>query len=81
MKKLGVEPGRQGTLVEGVLWMDTGKVRAHYTMARMPDGQSHPVCLVLGTSAPGGMYAEAGTTPQAITLPRSAPFTAVTQFE
>jgi hypothetical protein len=81
MKKLGVEPGRQGTLVEGVLWMDTGKVRAHYTMARMPDGQSHPVCLVLGTSAPGGMYAEAGTTPQAITLPRSAPFTVVTQFE
>ncbi len=119
MKKLGVEPGHQGTLVldaqqpggandygtyhpgpitsrlesalgdlpagtlvEGVLWMDPEKkVRAHYTQARTPDGQSHPVCLVLGSSAPGGMYAEAGTTPQVLTLPKSAPFIVVTQFE
>jgi hypothetical protein len=64
-----------------VLWMDTGRVRAHYAQARTPEGQAHPVCLVLGSSAPGGMYAEAGTTPQALTLPKSAPFTVVTQFE
>jgi serine/threonine-protein kinase len=118
MKKLGVESGRQttvvleagqpgsaneygvyrqgqltsqlegalgdlpaGTLLDGVLWMETGKVQAHYTTARTPDGQTHPVCLVLGASAPGGMYAEAGTTPGAITLPRSVPVTSVATFE
>ncbi|WP_170205887.1 hypothetical protein [Archangium gephyra] len=70
-----------GTLVVGVLWMDTGKVQVRYTQASLPDGQNHPVCLVLGASAPGGLYAEAGTTPSAITLPRSAPFTVVSQFE
>ncbi len=70
-----------GTLVEGTLWMDTGKVQARYTRASLPDGQNHPVCLVLGASAPGGIYAEAGTTPTAITLPRSVPFTVVAQFE
>ncbi len=70
-----------GTLVEGVLWMDTGKVQARYTQARTPDEQSHPVCLVLGASAPGGVYAEAGTTPSAITLPMSVPFTVVGTFE
>lgn len=70
-----------GTLVEGLLWMDTGKVQVRYTQARTPDGQSYPVCLVLGTSAPGGVYAEAGTTPGAITLPRSVPFTVVATFE
>ncbi len=71
----------EGTLVEGVLWMDTGKVQARYTQARTPEGMSHPVCLVLGASAPGGVYAEAGTTPSAITLPKSVPFTVVAQFE
>jgi hypothetical protein len=118
MKKLGVESGRQatvvleasqpggpndygvyrqgpltsqladalgdlpaGTLLEGVLWMETGKVQAHYTTARTPDGQTHPVCFVLGSSAPGGMYAEAGTTPGALTLPRSAPVTSVDTFQ
>jgi hypothetical protein len=70
-----------GTLVEGVLWIDTGKVQAHYTQARLPDGQVHPVCLVLGSSAPGGIYAEAGTTPSAITLPKTAPVTVVDKFE
>jgi hypothetical protein len=70
-----------GTLVEGVLWMDTGKVQAHYTQARLPDGQTYPVCLVLGSSAPGGIYAEAGTTPGSITLPKSVPFTVVGMFE
>lgn len=70
-----------GTLVEGVLWMDTGKVQTRYTRASTPDGQSHPVCFVLGASAPGGIYAEAGTTPTAITLPKSVPFTVVAQFE
>ncbi len=70
-----------GTLVEGVLWMDTGKVQARYTQARLTDGQSYPVCLVLGSSAPGGVYAEAGTTASAITLPKSVPFTVVSQFE
>lgn len=70
-----------GTLVEGVLWMDTGKVQARYTQARLPDGQNHPVCLVLGSSAPGGVYAEAGTTPSAITLSKSVPFTVVGTFE
>jgi hypothetical protein len=70
-----------GTLVEGVLWIDTGKVQAHYTRARLPDGQSHPVCLVLGSSAPGGIYAQAGTTPSALTLPKTAPFTVVDKFE
>ncbi|HYO69545.1 MAG TPA: hypothetical protein VEU33_26055 [Archangium sp.] len=70
-----------GTLVTGVLWMDTGKVQVRYTQASLPDGQSHPVCLVLGASSPGGVYAEAGTTPTAITLPRSVPFTVVSQFE
>jgi hypothetical protein len=70
-----------GTLLDGVLWMETGKVQAHYTTARTPDGQTHPVCLVLGASAPGGMYAEAGTTPGAITLPRSVPVTSVATFE
>lgn len=118
MKKLGLEPGQQGslhleaaqpggpndygvyhpgqvtsrlestvgglpvgTLVGGVLWMDTGKVQARYTQASLPDGQSYPVCLVLGSSAPGGVYAEAGTTASAITLPKSVPFTVVAQFE
>jgi serine/threonine-protein kinase len=118
MKKLGLEPGQQGslqleasqpggptgygvyrpgrvtsrlesavgeltagTLVSGVLWMDTGKVQVRYTQASLPDGQSYPVCLVLGASAPGGVYAEAGTTPRAITLPKSLPFTVVAQFE
>lgn len=70
-----------GTLVEGTLWMDTGKVQVRYTQARLPDGQSYPVCLVLGSSAPGGVYAEAGTTPGAITLPKSVPFTVVGTFE
>ncbi|WP_257461972.1 hypothetical protein [Archangium lipolyticum] len=70
-----------GTLVEGVLWIDTGKVQVHYTQARLPDGQVHPVCLVLGSSAPGGIYAEAGTTPSAITLPKTAPVTVVDKFE
>jgi hypothetical protein len=70
-----------GTLLDGVLWMETGKVQAHYTVARTPDGQTHPVCLVLGSSAPGGMYAEAGTTPGAITLPKSAPVISVHTFE
>ena len=118
MKKLGLEPGQQGslhleasqpggptdygvyhqgpvrsrlesavgelpagTLVEGTLWMDTGKVQARYTQASTPEGQSYPVCLVLGAMAPGGVYAEAGTTPSAITLPKSVPFTVVAQFE
>ena len=44
--------------------VDTGKVQAHYTTARTPDGQTYPVCFVLGSSAPGGMYAEAGSTPR-----------------
>ncbi|HEX5751261.1 MAG TPA: hypothetical protein VFZ09_33870 [Archangium sp.] len=70
-----------GTLVSGTLWMDTGKVQVRYTQASLPDGESHPVCLVLGASAPGGVYAEAGTTPTAITLPKSLPFTVVSQFE
>jgi serine/threonine-protein kinase len=70
-----------GTLVAGVLWMDTGKVQVRYTQASLPDGQSYPVCLVLGSSAPGGVYAEAGTTATAITLPKSLPFTVVAQFE
>ncbi|WNG51767.1 hypothetical protein F0U60_52420 [Archangium minus] len=70
-----------GTLVDGVLWMDTGKVQAHYTQARTPDGQTLPVCLVLGSSAPGGVYAEAGTTPSSINLPRSVPFTVVDTFQ
>jgi hypothetical protein len=70
-----------GTLVDGVLWMDTGKVQAQYTQARTPDGQSYPVCLVLGSSAPGGVYAEAGTTPGSITLAKSLPFTVVDTFE
>lgn len=70
-----------GTLVDGVLWMDTGRVQAHYTQARLTGGQSYPVCLVLGSSAPGGVYAEAGTTPGALTLPRSVPFTVVDKFE
>ncbi|PTL79640.1 hypothetical protein [Vitiosangium sp. GDMCC 1.1324] len=69
------------TLVDGVLWMDTGKVQAHYTQAHLPDGQNYPVCLVLGSSAPGGVYAEAGTTPGALTLPKSVPFTVVDKFE
>lgn len=70
-----------GTLVDGVLWMDTGRVQAQYTQARTPDGQTYPVCLVLGSSAPGGVYAEAGTTPGSITLPKSVPFTVVDTFE
>ncbi|WP_375769082.1 hypothetical protein NR798_46685 [Archangium gephyra] len=70
-----------GTLVQGVLWMDTGKVQVRYTQASTPEGQSYPVCLVLGSSAPGGVYAEAGTTATAITLPKSVPFTVVAQFE
>ncbi|WP_309896673.1 hypothetical protein [Archangium sp.] len=70
-----------GTLLDGVLWMETGKVQAHYTTARTPDGQTHPVCLVLGSSAPGGMYAEAGTTVGALILPKSAPVTSVDTFE
>ncbi|QRK11485.1 hypothetical protein JQX13_16260 [Archangium violaceum] len=70
-----------GTLVDGVLWMDTGRVQAHYTQARTPDGQTLPVCLVLGSPAPGGVYAEAGTTPGSITLPRSVPFTVVDTFQ
>ncbi|WPB77424.1 hypothetical protein KYC5002_51650 [Archangium violaceum] len=118
MKKLGLEPGQQGslqleashpggpndygiyrqgqvtsrlestvgdlpagTLVSGVLWMNTGKVQVRYTQASLPDGQSYPVCLVLGAEAPGGIYAEAGTTVGAITLPKSDPFTVVSQFE
>jgi serine/threonine-protein kinase len=118
MKKLGMEPGQQGsmhleasqpggthdygvfrpgqitsrlettvgslpagTLVDGVLWMDTGKVQAQYTQAHTPDGQNHAVCLVLGSSAPGGVYAEAGTTPGSLTLPKSVPFIVVEKFE
>lgn len=118
MKKLGLEPGQQGslqleaslpggpndygvyrqgqvtsrlestvgdlpagTLVSGVLWMNTGKVQVRYTRASLPDGESYPVCLVLGAEAPGGIYAEAGTTDRAITLPKSVPFTVVSQFE
>lgn len=70
-----------GTLVDGVLWMDTGRIHAHYTQARTPDGQTLPVCLVLGSSAPGGVYAEAGTTSDSITLPKSVPFTVVDTFQ
>ncbi|MGZ3461538.1 MAG: hypothetical protein ACXU86_23860, partial [Archangium sp.] len=60
---------------------DTGWVQAYYTQARTPDGQSYPVCLVLGASESGGLYAEAGTTPGSITLPKSVPFTVVDKFE
>ncbi|MFY0572654.1 hypothetical protein ACN28E_53730 [Archangium lansingense] len=70
-----------GTLIEGMLWMNIGKVQARYTQANTPDGQSYPVCLVLGSSAPGGIYAEAGTTDGAITLPKSVPFIVVEKFE
>lgn len=70
-----------GTLVDGVLWMDTGKAQAQYTQAHTPDGQDYPVCLVLGSSAPGGIYAEAGTLPGSITLPKSVPFIVVDTFQ
>lgn len=79
MAPLGDLPA--GTLLEGVLWMQTGKVQGHYTQAHTPDGQTYPVCLVLGSSTPGGLYAEAGSSPGALTLPRRVPFVTVSQFE
>jgi serine/threonine-protein kinase len=73
----------EGTLLRGQLWTGPGifeydreAVIARYTEARLPDGRTVPVCIVLG--GPDGRVPKArGSKPGAVQLPRELPANAV----
>jgi serine/threonine-protein kinase len=77
-----------GTLLYGRLWAGPGMtdeygreaVMARYTEARLPDGRTYPVCIVLG-NRDGRVFTQPGSKPGAAVLPRELPVTAVTRWQ
>ncbi|HEX5754573.1 MAG TPA: serine/threonine protein kinase, partial [Archangium sp.] len=76
-----------GTILHGHLWTGPGiyefrekkkvpAVLGRYTLAVLPDGQKHPVCIVLG-GEDGRVPLEEGSKPGALVLARELPLTAV----
>ncbi|MFY0572811.1 serine/threonine protein kinase [Archangium lansingense] len=77
----------EGTILHGHLWTGPGiyemegeekspAVLGRYTLAVLPDGQKHPVCLVLGGDD-GRVPTGEGSKPGAVRLPRELPVSAV----
>lgn len=76
-----------GTLLYGRMWtgpgiyeMDDAAVIARYTEARLPDGRTYPVCIVLG-GPEGRVRKLPGSKPGATVLPRELPVSAVWRWE
>jgi serine/threonine-protein kinase len=74
-----------GTLLYGRLWTgvvdDTGRpaVMARYSEAKLPDGRTHPVCIVLG-GFDGRVRVAPGSKEGAAVLPRELPISAVERW-
>ena len=77
----------EGTLLHGRLWTGPGiyemegekkhpAVLGRYTLAVLPDGQKHPVCLVLG-GEDGRVPTGEGSKPGAVRMPREFPVSPV----
>jgi serine/threonine-protein kinase len=79
------DPGLpSGTLLYGQLWTGTGitlrereAVAGRYTKARLPDGRTLPVCIVLGDPGDGRIPKLPGSKPGAAQLPRELPVSPV----
>jgi serine/threonine-protein kinase len=70
-----------GTRLYGYMWTGGPKVQAYWTRAELPDGESIPVCMVLGFNERGGYWKEPGTEPGSFRISKRAPFTVTRRFE
>jgi len=81
---------REGTLLHGRLWTGPGiyevmgekkvpGVLGRYTLAVLPDGQKHPVCIVLGGND-GRVPMHKSSKPGAIQIQKEMPLTVVTRW-
>ena len=80
-----------GTLLHGRLWTGPGiyeelgddrrvpGVLGRYTLAVLPDGQKHPVCIVLG-SDDGRVAMDESSKPGAVRIPKKMPLTVVKRW-
>ncbi|XXF76528.1 serine/threonine-protein kinase [Myxococcaceae bacterium GXIMD 01537] len=58
----------------GILWRDKPAVTGRYTRAKLPDGRTLPVCILLGNNpSEAGWEALPGSKPGAARLPRELP--------
>ncbi len=76
-----------GTLLYGQLWTGPGisfmgeeAVVGRYTKAKLPDGRTLPVCIVLGGPYDGRVPKLPGSKPGAVRLPRELPISAVNDW-
>ncbi len=60
-----------GTILYGQLWTGDGRLYARYTRAEYPDGNTYPVCLVIGENGPE--EGAEGSVPGAVIFNRTEP--------